>query len=659
MAWWNNEPWRLIQTNLREVDFATLNPNTYAQTLADLGATVVLLNSAGISANYESKIEFQQINPYVANPTILHTLLEELHKRNIRVLARTDFSKIPLSVGKTHPHWLYRTATGKTMEYNGFVSVCINGEYQQTQALVILEELFTEFPFDGLYCNMSGFQTRDYSHREYGFCHCQACVTAFYMYAQAPIPVAIDLQDPLYHAYLAFQEEVVDAWRKKINQFIKQIPNRELCFDGIDYDRRESASETIHTPIDFIYHSSSNSRTAHPERIMSNSDVDFIGFTHRRISVPPALHTLRLIQSLAHGGNLDYYLIGALESQVDRTGLKRVKKVFDLHKKNRPLFDGTVARPSVLLRRNDGWVISEEEKGWIILLTELHITFTEATKEKLLVLDLHSFDALILGDSVNLSLEEAKKIDAYANDGGKVVATGRSGFYDAAGPRTTPLLTSLNMNTISSELNSANSALFMLRSNDRLLFPSLQETDVVPAGDYVLSVDPKSTSEQYLAYVPPHPYGPPERCYFSESTLRGGIFRYNSVYYLPWFFGSFLYRTGQHSLRLLGKDLLISSLGLRSVALHIPSCIEVSIRYTVDGRQVVYLINSSGFHGTQIGDPIVVGPVELIFDSAKKPKKLFTLSGQEVTSSLIENSLIIRVEQVREYEMIVIEYNKE
>ncbi len=48
MNWWTNYPWRMIQTNLRETDMEDINAEEYAKDLADFGATVVLLNAAGI-----------------------------------------------------------------------------------------------------------------------------------------------------------------------------------------------------------------------------------------------------------------------------------------------------------------------------------------------------------------------------------------------------------------------------------------------------------------------------------------------------------------------------------------------------------------------------------------------------------------------------------
>ena len=41
--WWTNYPWRMVQTNFREIDMDGIDAESYAQSLTDFGATVVTL----------------------------------------------------------------------------------------------------------------------------------------------------------------------------------------------------------------------------------------------------------------------------------------------------------------------------------------------------------------------------------------------------------------------------------------------------------------------------------------------------------------------------------------------------------------------------------------------------------------------------------------
>ena len=166
MNWWTNYPWRMIQTNLRETDMEDINAEKYARNLADFGATVVLLNAAGIIASYDTKLDFQTKSAYL-HADSLSQIIDACHKRGIRVIARTDFSKVRYELYKKHPEWAYRTKDGNIVSYNGDVHVCPNGDYQQKYMFEILKEVLCRFPFDGVFCNMSGFLARRSTKKEF------------------------------------------------------------------------------------------------------------------------------------------------------------------------------------------------------------------------------------------------------------------------------------------------------------------------------------------------------------------------------------------------------------------------------------------------------------------------------------------------------------
>jgi len=60
---WYEKPFRLVQTNLREIDAITLDPEEYVSMIKEFGANVALFNVGGIVANYPSELEFEYVNP--------------------------------------------------------------------------------------------------------------------------------------------------------------------------------------------------------------------------------------------------------------------------------------------------------------------------------------------------------------------------------------------------------------------------------------------------------------------------------------------------------------------------------------------------------------------------------------------------------------------
>ena len=106
-------------------------------------------------------------------------VLRDAHAKHIRVVGRFDFSKTPKAVFDAHPEWFFRQANGEPVIYNGLYSTCINGGYYRAQAIQILTEALDRYDVDGLFFNMFGNQSRDYSGREVGLCHCDACQTRY------------------------------------------------------------------------------------------------------------------------------------------------------------------------------------------------------------------------------------------------------------------------------------------------------------------------------------------------------------------------------------------------------------------------------------------------------------------------------------------------
>ena len=201
--WWETTPCRMVQTNLPEPDMADIDAAAFAKSLKDFGATVVNLNAAGIIASYETQLDFQPRSAYLTGDN-LRRIIEECHQQGLRVIARTDFSRIRQDVYEQHPEWAARLADGSVVNYNGYISVCPNSDYQNTRVFEILRELFDTHPFDGLFCNMSGYLLTDYSGRFYGLCQCETCRKKYQSETGKDVPETGDSHSPALREYAAF-----------------------------------------------------------------------------------------------------------------------------------------------------------------------------------------------------------------------------------------------------------------------------------------------------------------------------------------------------------------------------------------------------------------------------------------------------------------------
>lgn len=375
--WWEGYPWRMVQTNLREIDMEDIDAEAYARQMKDFGATVVTLNAAGIIASYDTRLPFHTKSEYLHGSS-LREIVDACHKRGIRVIARMDFSKIRYPLYERHTDWAYRDRDGNILNYNGNVQTCPNGGYQGEAMFEILREALTEIPFDGVFCNMAGFLVVDYSGVYHGPCHCENCKRLFKEQYGGDVPEKDDFRNPAYRKYAAFKSACLKAHKEKMIAVIRGV-SPEIAINGVDYIRTESNVDIGYPQ--WMYNASSNSRLSgglEKTRPADNACVDFIGFRYRDISVSPHLVALRHAQSLANAGSLSLFIMGRLDNHPDVSSFAPTRRAFAFHAAHEDLFTHMRSAAETVLVRS-GMMAREDSEGygWVRALTESHIPFDE------------------------------------------------------------------------------------------------------------------------------------------------------------------------------------------------------------------------------------------------------------------------------------------
>ena len=250
MRWWEENNIRLIQTNLRQTD-AVADTDRLVSQFIDFGANTVLLNTAGIMSFYPSSLPYEYINPYLDGRDFIGELVEKCHANGIRVISRFDFSKIHKSIFQQHPEWAYVSDKGQTIDYNGLIHTCINSEYQNRLSLEIIDEVLDRYPVDGVFFNMFGFVTRDYSNNYHGICHCEACRKRFRDAYGLELPSSEEPGTPGLREYRLFQRDCVDDILQRIYSRVKahseDIAVCNYAEEYVDVVMNESNTE-MHRP---------------------------------------------------------------------------------------------------------------------------------------------------------------------------------------------------------------------------------------------------------------------------------------------------------------------------------------------------------------------------------------------------------------------------
>ncbi len=646
--WWENHPWRMIQTNLREQDMEDLDAERFVRDLQKFDATVVMVNAAGIVASYFTAIPDHTQSAHLHGDS-LKSLLDACHKAGIRVIARTDFSKIRHPIADRHPDWLYRSAEGKVFDCNGDIQVCPNSAYQRQVLYDIVKELLTALPFDGIFFNMSGAFVTGYDGTLYGPCMCDTC-KRLYREQTGLEPPAAGLRDPGFMRYVGFQSKQIAINKARQMRFIRDI-NPEVAVNGFDYLRTECNTDIGRGA--WVYCSSANARSGGRRQIVDNACVDFVGFRYRDTSVSPALTELRLWQSLANGGGLSYYIMGRLDNHRDVSGYERVQKVFAFHKRNEEVYAGLRSAASVLVVEKGGMSREDPEVyGWVHSLTQSHVPFDTCKLQELTAQALDGKSVVLLGDVRPLSAGQAELLDAFAENGGTVLATGDTGIAGNA-----IALKCLGITAVGARQKGLMSTALEVSEADRAVFARCADAPVIAIGGDFRMVAFAPEAKTYLRLIPEHPYGPPERCYPVPSCDQPGVavhpYGAGRGIYVPALLGSLYYREGWQNTLNFMQDLLFGLCGLPELVPGVSAMVELTLAKK-EGCAVVQLVNESGCFDGHYFPPVPIGDLHLRLPGLAG-HSVRTLSGGQISCRDDDGDLEIRLDVLNSYEAIVIQ----
>lgn len=573
-GWWMTEPLRWVQTNLRESDSAS-DPHRLVTEAARFHANVLHVNMGGIVATYPTRIPFHFASRSLPpGRDFFGDVVREAHRRNIRVVGRFDFSKTRKEVFDAHPEWFFRRRDGSPVVYNGLYSTCINSVWYRRVVIEILTEALERYPVDGLFFNMFGNQSRDYSGKFVGHCHCGECRRLFREQFARDLPA--DLNDTQYREFMFRSSREVAA---SIGRLIHAKRPAAGYFNYLDEHTDGIMSES-NTAIDrpfplWPYSASENvnrARNSQPGKMAVNLCMQFVDFPWRHATVPAAEIATRLWQNLAHGGALAFAINGTWD-QPDTWAVEAARPVFEWAARHQQLLARqTSAARVVLLQRGR----QENYRGLYRLLSEAHIPFLSASN--LDWIGQRPVDLVISPDA------HVAGLDRYLAGGGRLLTA-------AASPGSTPVKG-------------------YLRVRDSAALPSLRGVQLLMLnGPFTALPDAASP----LTFVPESMFGPPEfihadlRDTATPAWIRGSDGR---TLRLPFDLGAMYYRFSLPAHAALFQDAVSSLLPERQLAAEAHPLVEMTLMKQ-GARTLLHLVNLSGHSQTAWFDPIPLPDIRI------------------------------------------------
>jgi hypothetical protein len=636
-TWWNRAPYRLVQTNLREID-AAMDVNAYVQSMVDASVNIVLINVGGIVANYPTQLPYHYRNPFMKGDLVAD-LIKGLHSKGIKVIGRFDFSKINETLAAKKPEWLYVSTAGKNVNYNGQVHTCPNGGYQQQYGMEILKEAITAYPLDGIFFNMIGYTTSDYSGNYYGICQCENCKKKFKDLTGHTLPVKADMNDPVFREYNAFKKTTADKLFKEIGNHIKSL-NPKIMINtyadaGVDMIASESGAEL--TPeYEWNYSATDNVKRvlgSYKDRSPGNLLIYFQAIGYRHVGTSPNMAKVWMLENMLHGAPLGFVVVGTLVNYGDRIFIPTLNNLYGFHKTNEKLFTNLQAVNKIALIRGS----TEEYEGMIKLLTEEHMMYDiidpSAIGTERIPRKLQDYEALILGDVSNMDDRLIAAIDTYVQNGGKILSTGFTSTKDALGkPLNRVRLQSLGVAPAFETFQRAKSTYLKVSDQDKASLGQKEFKDFSIMMQYSDFLQCKliGSAHGYMKFLPATRFGPPEKSYYTQEDIKDfpGVitnsYGKGKSVFIPWGLGSQYHFKGHYMHRALFVSALQNLLKVeRTVETDASPMMEISHLANRNGAfEWLGMINHSGQLGGSLREPITINNTNIRFKPTKPIKEL-------------------------------------
>lgn len=625
-GWWMREPLRWVQTNVREVD-ASLDAQALVAEAARLKANVLHFNMGGIAATYPTRVQHHIEGRRLKGRDLFGEVLREAHARGIRMVGRFDFSKTRPEVFQAHPEWFFRKADGAPVIYNELHSVCINGGYYREKAMEILTEALELYPVDGLFFNMFGNQSTDYSGVFVGHCHCDECRRLYRERFTRDLPAKMD---PEYQAWMNEQRLAVAA---RIGELIREKRPEAGYFNYLleHTDGVMSESNTaVNRPLPMWPYSASDNvnraRNSQPAKAAVNLCMQFVDYAWRYATVPPGEIRLRLWQNIAHGGALAFAINGTFDQQ-DRQAVEAARPVFEWAAANEQyLARGRSAARVLLYQSGPG----NSCRGLFRLLSEAHIPF--AVSNNLDWLGRTDYDLVVTAGRAPAELA------SWIEQGGRLLA---------ASPQPPAFAGVKVIETLSGVQG-------YLRVRDAAQFPSLSLTNILLLnGAFAVTADQPGAA---LTFIPPSMFGPPEYIHadLRETQTPALLWLMNQrAAWLPWDLGEHYYRLSLPAHAGLFYDLLDRLLPERQLTTNAHPLVEFSL-LEQHGRWLLHLINLTGHSQTGYFAPHEQRDIDVTLRLPARTARALHL-GRRLSVRREAERLRFRLPRLGEHELIVLE----
>ncbi|MBR3741630.1 MAG: hypothetical protein IKN04_14455 [Clostridia bacterium] len=658
MGWWQENNIRMIQNNTRDID-AAMDVDKWVQELKDFDCNVAMVGVGGVTSFFPTRLKYQVVSPYLPEGRdLIGEMIEKCHAAGIRFIGRFDFGRVHEKFQEEHPEWLYRSAKGQLLRCADTLTTCISSWYQREYSLEIVREAMETYPgMDGIFFNAFGFAGWDYYGNQFGPCHCEGCKKLYREFSGGlDIPNSDSPEEKGAATYQAFQRHSIAEALARIHALVKSI-NPETCLctyspDNVDMIRSET-NTGIGRPNPIPLMNASNNQLAArytwPDRPLASCVINAVDLRWRYTGVSPELNKIRLWETLASGGMLDFCINGVFEGYPDQNSLTEAKEVFHYAARNERYYGHLDSKARVLVVREEGSRPIHDGSaacfGLMKILKEEHIPIDmmadgQLEKEPALA---ERFDLVIWPDVRTAS---GKAIAGVKGLGKKVMA------LTANRPLKEETAAALGVQIASVESDNAGAYVF---TREKEIFRHFARKDwVMLTEDIGFAGDTDFTP--LLPYIARGEFGPAERAYGTRLTEQGSVLVSpdEKTIVVPWAVTALFHKYGYADHKYIIADLIDRfAPETRILKTDAHPCVELFWDANRDGL-LLQAVNMSGFNGMTVEKALPIYDIRVEVPVAAN--RLTDLHQDGITiEQMTEKTTVVRIARLDRYAAALIQ----
>ena len=623
--WWH-KPLRVIQINLQVKDTGLMDPAKIAEEIKNMAANVLVFNVGGIYAWYKSKIRYHHVNEYLPSDFDLLTgMIAECHKRDIKLVARFDFSKTDDYVFQEKPQWFVKDRDNKPIIYGKdrmgpwslLMTTCNNAGYRNDEVAVpVIREVLENYNIDGVFLNAAS----------YHLCFCETCKAKYYQKYGHLLPEDPKEFEPDWASSCV--KETIDKIYGTMTTYSQDIPlilyyyhDNFRHFKENLYERTDDRIMICTEPQDVLSRGFKSIPQFWKPAMnikMGRTLVQFpkpFGIIHscpgmdwRHTGLPSDEHMFWMSQVPANGGYIWHSLTGFGDTISDKRIIKSVTAMNKMIEKAEGLMDNTSLKAQTLLLLN----AKPSAEGWAEGMINTQTLFDTIIDYQVTLEKLRKYKVLIIPEDSDFSDETGDIIKKYISEGGNLI------FEGSKSNKISQLLSVAGVKPGITSSDYLSASYIKFEADGAALRKDFEETPLFPHRGVVAYCEPEKDTKVLATLVPPFAPldavgAPPERASILSPQTDLPLMTLNEydkgkvvfiAFQLSMLAGEYKLAEHYHLIKntidmLLGQDKLLYMDGINGIQAIMHEKEDMLLLHFINGIGQRPLANNTPYHDLQ------------------------------------------------------------